>query len=172
MRLPKTVTILAIAVFALIVGYSFTVQDLDKLGSNPAGKTAPNFKIATFDGGEVSREALLGKPVVVNFWASWCPPCREEAPTLEKIWRQYRDKGVVFVGVAWRDNDQDSLAFIKEFGVTYPNGPDVGGKIGSAYGITGVPESFFITREGKVTRKFLGAISERQLTSFIEEILR
>lgn len=133
---------------------------------------APNFTLSLFDGGQITLAELKGKPVFVNFWASWCPPCREEAPILEKVWRSYKDKGVVFIGVDIQDTRADALAYIKEFDITYPNGPDPTGEISIDYGVSGVPESYFINRQGTIVRKYVGALNERLLTSLLEEILR
>lgn len=136
------------------------------------GATAPDFTFTLFDGTKLTLSNLRGKPVVLNFWASWCPPCREEAPALEKGWEVYKDKGVQFLGVDIQDTEKDARAFMKEFGITYPNGQDTGNGISTSYGITGVPETFFISKEGKITRHWIGPIEEKQLSSFIESLLQ
>ncbi|MCL5959145.1 MAG: TlpA family protein disulfide reductase [Chloroflexi bacterium] len=132
---------------------------------------APGFKIETFDGQEISLDELRGKPVVVNFWASWCPPCRQEAKDLERTWQAYKDKGVVFVGIAENDTEADSKEFIKEFGITYANGPDSTGQIGKAYGITGIPETFLISKEGRLMKRYIGPVSRDVLGGGIEILL-
>jgi cytochrome c biogenesis protein CcmG/thiol:disulfide interchange protein DsbE len=111
---------------------------------------APQFEITTFEGETVGLADLRGKAVVINFWASWCVPCRDEAPALEAMWRKYKEQGVVVLGVDYVDTESEALKFIQEFGQTYPNGPDVGTEISQKYKITGVPETYFITREGQV----------------------
>ncbi len=136
------------------------------------GATAPDFTYTLLDGTEMSLSSLRGKPVVLNFWASWCPPCRAEARTLEKVWEAYKGKGVQFLGVAVNDQEKDAKAFLKEFGITYPNGQDTTTKISASYAITGIPETFFITKDGKIARHWIGPIEEKQLSSFIEGILQ
>jgi cytochrome c biogenesis protein CcmG/thiol:disulfide interchange protein DsbE len=108
--------------------------------------------------------------VVLNFWASWCLPCREEAPLLEEGWRTYREEGVVFLGVNIWDAEEDALGFLDEFSITYPNAPDADGRVTTTYRVTGVPTTFFISRDGKVVRSWPGALSLRNLVGFIEQI--
>lgn len=111
---------------------------------------APQFELKTFDGATVRLADLRGKAVVINFWASWCVPCRDEAPVLQAMWQKYRAQGVVILGVDYVDTENEARKFIQEFGQTYPNGPDVGTQISQKYRITGVPETYFITPEGTV----------------------
>ena len=132
---------------------------------------APDFTLSLFDGGQLTLSELHGQVVVVNFWASWCIPCRDEAPILEQAWRRYRDRGVVFVGVAYLDTDKESKAFLEEFKVTYPNGPDLGTKIAPAYRLAGVPETFFIDKNGQVADLEIGPLTETRLVSAIEKLL-
>jgi cytochrome c biogenesis protein CcmG/thiol:disulfide interchange protein DsbE len=116
---------------------------------------APDFTLSLFDGGQLTLAELQGQVVVVNFWASWCIPCRDEAPILEQAWQRYRDRGVVFVGVAYLDTDKESEAFLEEFKVTYPNGPDLGTKIAPTYRLAGI-----------------GPLTETRLVSAIEKLLK
>ncbi len=146
-------------------------------GSSPAsgvtrGMAAPDFKLTTFEGHSLSLADLRGKGVVLNFWASWCPPCRTEVPYFESTYRAYRERGVQFVGVAIQDKPESARAFLKELGVTYPAGLDEGSEISWRYQLAGLPTTVFITREGKVSRYWTGALSERQLVSFVKEIAR
>lgn len=135
-------------------------------------RPAEDFTLPLFNGGNVTLSSLKGKPVVINFWASWCPPCREEAPILEEVWRRYKDKGVTFIGVDIQDAEADARAYIKEFGITYPNGPDIRGRIAIDYGVSGIPVTFFVNREGLIVSRWVGAINESILVSRIEELLR
>ena len=132
---------------------------------------APQFTLALFSGQDFALEKHLGQPVIINFWASWCVPCREEAPALESTWQAYKDKGVEFVGVDIQNTEEDARAFIKEFRITYPNGPDVGGKITINYGVVGIPVTFFVDRDGIIARRFVGALSEQQLMAWTEELV-
>jgi len=141
-------------------------------GAARVNRPAADFTLPLFSGGSLTLSSLRGKPVVINFWASWCPPCREEAPILEEVWRRYRDKGVTFIGVDIQDAEADARAYIKEFGITYPNGPDIGGRITIDYGVGGIPVTFFVNREGLIVSRWVGAINERILVSRIEDLLR
>lgn len=122
---------------------------------------APAFELPRLDGtGMLSLASLRGKYVVVNFWASWCVPCRDEAPLLERAWREYRDRGLVVVGINIQDLEREARRFVAELALSYPNVRDRDGRVSRAYGTTGVPESFFIDPQGRVVRKFPGAAVE------------
>jgi cytochrome c biogenesis protein CcmG/thiol:disulfide interchange protein DsbE len=139
-------------------------------GPRDAGQ-APDFTLTGFDGQTVTLSELRGQVVVVNFWASWCPPCREEAAYLERTWRAYRDRGVVFIGVDWVDTEKEALAYIDEFGITYLNGPDIGTRIAQAYRIQGVPETFFVDKSGRLRGVHIGPLVPPELDNRIEELL-
>ncbi len=132
--------------------------------------SAPNFEFTTFEGQKLALSRLEGKGVVLNFWASWCVPCREEMPYFEITYQAYKDRGVVFVGLAMQDRPEDSQVFLEELRITYPNGPDDGGDISVRYGVAGLPTTVFIAPDGKVARNWQGALSEEQLVAFVEEI--
>ncbi len=106
--------------------------------------------------------------MVLNFWASWCQPCRYEMPAFEAIWQEYRDQGVVFVGVAVSDFEEDARAFSEEVGVTYPLGLDIEDKVANSYHITAMPTTYFIDRDGNVARKRTGYANEGVLRIFIK----
>jgi cytochrome c biogenesis protein CcmG, thiol:disulfide interchange protein DsbE len=138
----------------------------------PRQGPAPDFEVTTFVDGETFRLSdLRGQVVVLNFWASWCGPCRVEAPELESFWRDYRDQGVVVLGVAYADNGPASLAYLEEFDITYPNAPDLGTRISDAYHIQGVPETFIIDQEGNVAQFIYAGVSERQLAQIVDGLL-
>jgi len=137
-------------------------------------RPAPDFSLELFDlsgGGTFTKSDVVGHPTVVNFWASWCPPCKEEAPYLEQVWQEYKDRGVIFLGIDVQDNDDDAKDFIKKYGITYRNGPDRS-KIALDFGMLAVPETFFLDRDGQIVGKFAGAINSEQLRTFIEELLQ
>ncbi|MBA3873595.1 MAG: TlpA family protein disulfide reductase [Anaerolineae bacterium] len=142
--------LLGVAAIALIVGLALA----RKSQTQPTAGPAPDFTLTTLDGGQINLASLKGRVVVVNFWASWCGPCRQEAPVLERVWQQYKDKDVVIVGVAYTDTEKNAKAYLQQFGNTYPNGLDLGTKISEMYNIQGVPETFIIDKSGNVSRFF------------------
>jgi cytochrome c biogenesis protein CcmG, thiol:disulfide interchange protein DsbE len=145
---------------------------LKKAQAGPLDKgMAPDFTITGYDGRSVTLSKLRGQVVIVNFWASWCPPCREEAAYLEATWRKYDGKGVVFIGVDWVDTEKEALAYINEFDITYLNGPDVGTRAAQAYNIKGVPETFFVAKNGELRGVHIGPLQSPQLDEKIEELL-
>ena len=112
---------------------------------------APAFELQRLDGkGTLDLASLRGKGVVINFAASWCAPCKREAPALEAASREYRDEGLVVVGVFWHDAAGESRRFARRFGLTYPLVRDRTGSVGDDYGLTGVPETFFVDRRGRL----------------------
>jgi cytochrome c biogenesis protein CcmG/thiol:disulfide interchange protein DsbE len=118
--------------------------------------------------GRVGLRELRGTPVVLNFWASWCPPCREEAPLLEREWRRVGRQGVLFLGLDIQDVRDDARAFIREFGISYLNVREADKTTARRYGVTGLPETFFITRRGEIVGHVIGAITPEQLRAGIE----
>jgi cytochrome c biogenesis protein CcmG/thiol:disulfide interchange protein DsbE len=120
---------------------------------------------------ELRLADLAGRPVVVNFWASWCQPCRDEAEVLERFAQEYGPRGVAFVGVNVWDSADKARAFLAEYAVSYPNGLDAGGGAAIDFGLTGLPETFFVDREGRIVRKFIGPVTDRVLRAAVEELL-
>ncbi len=144
-----------------------------------AGAVAPSFEMPAYAKGEVVRlAAFRGHPVVLNFWASWCPPCREETRILEAAYLRYRDRGLVIVGVdSDSDTAGDSLSFLRQRGVTYPAGRDLRGTVARAYRVSALPTTYFIGADGRiqgpaVTGGFTGEDGARDLASGIEKMLR
>ena len=113
------------------------------------GEEVPDFTLRTFEDEEIVLSDLRGKVVVVNFWASWCNPCKDEAAELQEAWEYYQPGGeVVFLGVDWTDTDAEAAEYLEMFQITYPNGPDYGTRISQEFRITGVPETYIIDRDG------------------------
>ena len=132
---------------------------------------AQDFVMESLAGETVSLAALRGKVVLLDFWASWCRPCRIEAPALAQVYREYQGRGVEFVGMAIWDHPTDVASHIQEFDVPYPNGIDGSGKIAIKYGVAGIPEKFFIDAQGRVVRKFLGPINADNLRDNLDRLL-
>ncbi len=140
-------------------------------GFTRVSRPAPDFTLPLFGGGELVLSEQQGKVVVINFWSSTCPPCRQEARDLEAVWREYRDQDVLFVGTNIQDFDESAQQYLEEFDVTYPNGPDNNGKITIDYGVIGIPVTFFVDKDGTVARRWVGAIGREQLTTWIDELV-
>jgi cytochrome c biogenesis protein CcmG, thiol:disulfide interchange protein DsbE len=136
--------------------------ELDVLEGGAVGGRLERVDRAAADG-ELSLRELRGQPVVLNFWASWCPPCREEAPRLEHRWRAARRQGVLFLGLNMQDLAEDARDFIREFELTYPQVRDAGDDVARDWGVTGLPETFFTSARGRVVAHVIGAVSARQL---------
>jgi len=137
------------------------------------GKPAPDFTLTTFDGQTINTADLRGKVLVINFWASWCKPCEQEAADLEAAWRYYEDRGdVVFIGIAWTDTEPNSLRYLTKFDITYPNGPDLGTRISQRYRTTGVPETYIVDQEGiLVDKKISPYASLAEIKASIDPLL-
>jgi cytochrome c biogenesis protein CcmG/thiol:disulfide interchange protein DsbE len=124
---------------------------------------APAFELPRLDAdGSVALASLRGKVVVVNFWASWCIPCKDEVPALEATWQHYKSKDVVVLGVDVQDLIPEATRFIKDARTTYPSVRDKDNRVYRAYGLTGVPETYFVDRAGRIVRKFPGAVVDPQ----------
>jgi cytochrome c biogenesis protein CcmG/thiol:disulfide interchange protein DsbE len=136
-----------------------------------AGEKAPAFDLQAFDGQRVTLADLRGKVVLVNFWASWCIPCSQEAPDLENTWRQYQDRGVVFVGVDYVDTETEARAYLARYDVTYVNGADLGTRISQAYRIRGVPETYIVDKNGILRATFIGPTTQDQIRAKIDPLL-
>ena len=135
-------------------------------GAVGVGAMVPDFTLTTFDGGTIDIRELRGQVVVINFWASWCKPCEQEAAELEQAYQQYKDQGVAFLGVDYVDTDREAMAYLEKFGITYPNGPDLGTRISQAFRIRGVPETYIVGPDGQLAAIKIGPYQS------LEEIVR
>lgn len=162
--------VLIVGVMAVVFVVALQLSNQNQTQPIP-GQPAPVFAMTTFDGEALNLEDLRGQIVVVNFWGSWCAPCRDEAPDFQAIYEDYGAQGVVMVGVNWLDVDDDALEFLDEFGITYPNAPDIEERVANAYNIDGAPETFIIGRDGVVTHTILGPINYERLAANLNEIL-
>ncbi len=164
-----------VVVIGLLALLAFGLQQHEIEGATvvPVPFTAaPDFSLGLFDGTTLTRDGVLatGKPLVLNFWASWCGPCADEAPLLEAAAKRDGDR-IEFVGVNVEDIDTDAQAFLSKYGISYPNGSGNAGPISVAYGMRGVPETYFIAPDGRLIRKW-NTLTAADLDQFLTELQR
>jgi len=162
-------------VVALVVGWAFVAgrslgRDPRQVRSALLGKPAPAFELPTLEGGTVDSTEWRGDVVVVNFWASWCVPCREEAPELEAFAQRWQDRGVRLVGIVYNDEESDAAAFRDRYRLTYPQALDPGGRAAIDFGVFGVPETYVIAGDGTVMAKLLGAVDAATLERVVASV--
>ena len=164
-------------VAAVVLFFVFGLSDSQQSQPTP-GNPAPEIDLQFYDGYEwnnlddATLADLEGQVVVLNFWASWCVPCQDEAEVLEATWREYADQGVVFLGVAWSDTDRKALEFLENYDITYPNSPDIGLEAQSKYHFRQVPETFVIGRDGVIRYFHAGPMNRDILRQYIEGTLQ
>lgn len=139
------------------------------------GHPAPDFTLAvlgphTGSAPTIRLAGLKGKPIMLNFWASWCVPCQQEAPLLQKTWQSVQRQGIFFLGIDFQDARSDGLNFLHTYGITYPNVTDDTGSTAINYGLTGVPETFFINRQGVIVSKVTGELTAQSLQTNLQLI--
>jgi cytochrome c biogenesis protein CcmG/thiol:disulfide interchange protein DsbE len=140
------VWVLVLGLLAL-VGFGLVRAQEGPIG---IGKIVPDFTLTTFDGEQLNIADYRGKVVLVNFWASWCKPCEQEAAELEQAYQNFKDRDVVFLGVDYVDTETEALDYLDRFDITYPNGPDLGTRISQAFRILGVPETYIVGKDGTI----------------------
>jgi cytochrome c biogenesis protein CcmG/thiol:disulfide interchange protein DsbE len=182
------VAIAAVALFLALLAYGLTKSapedSIDQKLRSRESAPAPGFSLEVLDpgvlperlgklasplgDGRLSLRELRGTPVVLNFWASWCVPCREEAPRLRRGWERWGKQGVLFLGLDMQDIRSDARDFLGEFGISYPTIRDPGKDVPRRYGATGIPETYFITAKNRVVGHVIGVVSNEQLRSGVE----
>jgi len=180
----RPVTLAAIGgVAVLIVAaliYAFISTTGGATGSGPVirlgrpalqpGDAVPALNVKTRDGVQIDSQVLRNNIVVVNFFASWCKPCQQEAADLEAVWEEYRPRGVVFLGLTYQDVDAKVAEFVKRNGISYFVAND-DGRLARAFGLTGVPETYIIGRDGKLAFKHIGPVTAATLRAELESLL-
>ncbi|MGH8983969.1 MAG: TlpA family protein disulfide reductase [Acidimicrobiia bacterium] len=140
-------------------------------GIADVGDDAPDFTLPTLDGKSVTLSELRGRPSVVNFWASWCNPCRKEFPLLASALDEYEDRELAVIGVTYQDIDSDSRAFVDEMDATWPQAVDDGGAVAQSYGVRAIPLTFFIDADGRIADRVIGFSSKQALDVSLARIL-
>lgn len=161
--------VLLVGILAVVAVFGWALIRSNQ--TQPTAGPAPDFTLTTYDGKEYRLSDLRGQVVIVNFWASWCIPCHDEAPALQRVHERYQDRGVVLLGVAYTDTDTNALAFMNQYSITYPNGPDIGTRISDRYNIVGVPETFIIDQQGNIVRFIMQPTTEAELSAIIDGLL-
>ena len=167
----------------LVLGLAWIFVSADRTGTSTAGLIpapqqgflAPDFELKTTTGETVRLSDLRGQAVLVNLWATWCPPCRAEMPAIEKIYNEYKDDGLIVLAVnmTYQDTFSNIAPFVDEYGLTFPILLDETGSVGSAYQLRSLPSSFFINREGIINEVVIGGpMAEALLRTRVEEILK
>jgi peroxiredoxin len=144
--------------------------DEDDGGAAPGKEAAADFVLETFDGGSFRLSDHNGSPVIINFFASWCTLCGVEVSDLEKVYREYAERGVMLVGVAVQDTETKAREYVEKYGLTFPTGLDAEGTVKEAYGVYGLPMTYFIDRKGLVNYVHAGVVTEALLKHELEKI--
>ncbi len=150
---------LGIFLIALLLYIGLMQEGAEHQTRVSTGDKAPDFTLKTLEGKEVRLSDYKGKVVLINFWASWCPPCRAEMPLFEDVYKRYRDKGFEILAISTDVNEEAVHKFLKDIKVSFPILMD-DGKVSEIYGITGLPTSYLLDRDGKVIRIRLGEYKE------------
>lgn len=167
MVIMSVVSLLCLGLLALLGSQLLLPAQSQAAVSPLLGRPAPDFTLTILNANTSSTTihlaALRGKPVMLNFWASWCDVCKLEAPLLENTWLRAQGQGIVFVGIDFEDTHTDGLTFLNSYGITYPNVVDSTGATAIAYGVTGVPESVFVNSQGLIVAKVIGELTDQTL---------
>lgn len=162
--LTATVPFLALLAFGL-------TRDARIIPSPLPGEPAPEFALETLDGDSVRLSDIHGRVAIVNFWASWCIPCREEHSVLRQLRQRYPETDVALMGILYQDTPDDGRSFMREFGGNWPSGVDPGSRLAIEFGVYGVPETFFLARDGTIARKRIGPLIWESARATVDSLL-
>ncbi len=159
-----------IAALTVVLMLAFRHDPLD-IRTGTVGKPAAAFTADMLDGsGSLSLNSYAGQVVIVNFWASWCIPCKEENPALVRVWERYRTSDVILIGIVYQDSLDSARRYVRDNGVTWPTVTDEDGRIAFAFGVRGIPETYFIGTDGLIAGRHVGPIDEATLVNAIEAL--
>lgn len=164
------ILILVVIFFITLPACGGTKENEAKKGPVEALEFKP-FSIVSFDGETIDTASMRGEVVVINFWASWCGPCKVEAKELEGVYKKYKDEGVRFVGIAVDDNETSARGFIERYKITYPNAIDADNRLAAQYEIFAIPTTYVLDKEGWLTFTHRGAITRGRLEGAIKNVL-
>lgn len=170
MEAVKAQRILQFILALSFAGLVFVYWDATRDKVVRVGDQAPDFRITTANNVTLSRSSFGGKILVLNFWATWCPPCVREMPLLESLHREYSDRGLVIFGISVDKNENKYRDFVRRFGLTFPTAHDPERRINALYGTWRYPETYIINREGRVISKVVGELKESDV-QFIRSLL-
>ena len=156
------------------VGGAIALAAVGCAASGPApvvGRPAPDFKLGSVDGGQLSLSGLAGQPVVVNFFATWCTPCKKELPAFQALSSQHADRGLTFLLVDMQEDPDDVAVFLGDLNVHLPAVVDGSGEVGKTYRVRGLPSTFFVGRDGLIKATQLGELDDQALQSGISKIV-
>jgi cytochrome c biogenesis protein CcmG/thiol:disulfide interchange protein DsbE len=171
-RALRGAVVIALASLVVVLVLAFRRAPTD-IKTGTVGKPAAAFTLAKLDGaGTWSSDETKGKVVVVNFFASWCLPCKQENPALVRVYERYRTSDVVFIGVLYQDSRDSGLRYVRDNGVVWPTVSDDDGRVAFSYGVFGIPETFFVGSDGVIAGRHIGPIDETTLERGIECLRR
>jgi peroxiredoxin len=156
---------------AAVAMWGTNLGAMQRTGRPLLGQPAPDFTLDLLDGSTFTLSDLRGQVVVINFWATWCPPCEDEMRNLQTVWEEYQANGVVFVGIAFDDEESAVRDMASRYDVTYALGLEAEGAISTAYGITGVPETFVVGADGNVAHVYIGPVTADELREALDGLL-
>lgn len=167
-------TALVLVLVAVVASLALSFRrDPQDIRTGTVGKPAPAFDLPQLGtDGRIALDSYRGRVVVLNFWASWCVPCKQENPALTRVWERYRMSEVVLLGIVYQDTTEAALDYTRRMGNTWPSVIDVEGRTAIAYGVFGIPETYFVGPDGVIAGRHIGPIDEETLIKGIEELRR